>query len=95
MNLVGVISVNFIVSETGDLQELPRIKMLAVYSEMDKKNLKDMSYYLHEQIKELIPLKMNKEDSTKEFLRKKLKKYISNNFYKTPSIIIDIIYLED
>ena len=91
----GVISVNFIVSETGDLQELPRIKMLAVYSEMDKKNLKDMSYYLHEQIKELIPLKMNKEDSTKEFLRKKLKKYISNNFYKTPSIIIDIIYLED
>ena len=35
----GVITINFIFSDTGDLQELPRIKLLSVVNKIDQKEL--------------------------------------------------------
>ena len=42
-----------------------------------------------------IPFNISMENQIKPFLLKKIKKYIENNFYKNPSIILDIIYIEE
>mgnify|MGYP001156881273 CR=1 FL=1 len=89
----GIISINFVFSETGDLQELPRIKFLSVINNIDEKELLYFAEYLNEEIKNFIPFNVSKERQLKEFLIKKIKKFINNRYDKKPSIILDIIYI--
>jgi hypothetical protein len=42
-----------------------------------------------------VPLYISKENQVKTYLIKKIKKYIENNFHKNPSIILDIIYIDE
>ena len=85
--------VNFVFSETGDLQELPRITFLSVINNVNEKDLFDFSEYLSEEIKYFIPFNSSKERQLREFLNKKIKKFISIHYDKKPSIILDIIYI--
>ena len=89
----GIVNVNFIFSDTGDLQELPRIKFLSVINNVNEKDLSDFSEYLSEEIKYFIPFNSSKERQLREFLNKKIKKFISIRYDKKPSIILDIIYI--
>ena len=89
----GLISINFIFSETGDLQELPRIKFLSVINNIEKDELLYFSEYLNDEIKGFIPFNKSKESKLREFLNKKIKKFINNRYDKKPSIILDIIYI--
>ena len=89
----GIVSVNLIFSETGDLQELPRIKFLSVISNTNNKELFSFSEYLNEEIRDFIPFSKSKENQLREFLVKKIKKFINNRYDKKPSIILDIIYI--
>ena len=89
----GIVNVNFIFSDTGDLQELPRIKFLSVINNVNEKDLSDFSEYLSEEIKYFIPFNSSKERQLREFLNKKIKKFISIHYDKKPSIILDIIYI--
>ena len=90
----GTVNINILISATGDLLELPRIKFLAVLNELSENKLLLFSEYIEEQLSLYIPFKRSKENEVKEFLLKKIKKYLENNFYKNPSIILDIIYIE-
>ena len=90
----GTMSVTLIFGETGDLQELPRLNLLAVLSIITEKELLNFSEYLEESIKDYIPYKTSKEKDLKLFLKRKVKKYMSNKYDKNPSIIIDLIYIE-
>ena len=54
-----------------------------------------LSVFIEESLRPYIPFKRTKEKEIKEFLLKKIRKYIENNFYKNPSIILDIIYIEE
>ena len=49
----GVVTINFIFSDTGDLQELPRIKFLSVVNSIEQKYLLELSEYLSDEIKKL------------------------------------------
>ena len=89
----GIVSVNLIFSETGDLQELPRIKFLSVISNTNDRELFSFSEYLNEEIRDFIPFSKSKESQLREFLVKKIKKFINNRYDKKPSIILDIIYI--
>ena len=89
----GIVSVNLIFSETGDLQELPRIKFLSVISNTNDRELFSFSEYLNEEIRDFIPFSKSKENQLREFLVKKIKKFINNRYDKKPSIILDIIYI--
>ncbi len=89
----GVIAINFIFSDTGDLQELPRIKLLSVVNKIDQKELLIFSEYLNEEINHFIPFNKSKESRLREFVIKKVKKFINNRYDKKPSIILDIIYI--
>ena len=89
----GVMTVNFIFSETGDLQELPRIKLLSVVNNVNEEQLMDLSEYLNDEIKDFIPFNKSKERQFKDYLNKKIKKFIINKYDKSPSIILDIIYI--
>ena len=89
----GVITINFIFSDTGDLQELPRIKLLSVVNKIDQKELLIFSEYLNEEINHFIPFNKSKETRLREFVIKKIKKFINNRYDKKPSIILDIIYI--
>ena len=91
----GVVSINILINNTGDLYELPRIKFLAVLNQIDNKLLKDFSEFIEQLLHPYIPLNISKENQVRNFLIKKIKKYIENNFYKNPSIILDIIYIEE
>ncbi len=90
----GIIGVNCVVSPTGDLQEMPRIKLLSVVSNIDQEDLYNISQFLEENIRPYVPIKRSNESELKQLLTKKTRKYMQNNFYKNPSIIIDIIYIE-
>ena len=90
----GVLGVNCIVGKTGDLCEMPRIKLLSVMTNIDEEDMYNISSYLEECLKPYIPIKSKNEKDLKQLISKKTKKYMQNNFYKNPSIIIDIIYIE-
>ena len=89
----GIVSVNLVFSETGDLQELPRIKFLSVISDIENSELLHFSEYLNDEIRDFIPLSKPKEKQFREFLIKKIKKFIGHRYDKKPSIILDIIYI--
>ena len=89
----GVVTINFIFSDTGDLQELPRIKFLSVVNSIEQKYLLEFSEYLSDEIKNFIPFKSSKEKQLRDYLNKKIKRNIINKFDKSPSIILDIIYI--
>ena len=91
----GVVSINILITDTGDLLELPRIKFLAVLNQIDNSLLQKFSEFIEELLRPHIPIYISKEEQIKSFLIKKIKKYIENNFYKNPSIILDIIYIEE
>ena len=91
----GVVSINILITNTGDLFELPRIKFLAVLNQIDNVLLQNFSEFIEELLHPYIPLYSSKENQVKTFLIKKIKKYIENNFHKNPSIILDIIYIEE
>ena len=91
----GVVTVNILISNTGDLFELPRIKMLAVLDKINDKELLYFSEFIEEQLVIYIPFKRSKEKEIKDFLKKKIKNYFNNNFNKNPSIILDIIYIDE
>ena len=91
----GVISINILITNKGDLFELPRIKFLAVLNQIDNSLLQKFSEFIEELLRPYIPISMSKENQIKTFLIKKIKKYVENNFYKNPSIILDIIYIEE
>ncbi len=91
----GIVSINLLITNTGDLLELPRIKFLAVLNKIDKDSLIKFAEFIEETLRPFIPFKIAKEQQIKEFLIKKIRKYLENNFYKNPSIILDIIYIED
>ena len=91
----GVISINILISNTGDLLELPRIKMLAVLNLLDEASLLLLSEFLEDQLRPFIPIKKSRHNNVKDFIKKKMKRYLENNFNKSPSIILDIIYIED
>ena len=91
----GVVSINILITNTGDLVELPRIKFLAVLNHIDNNLLQKFSEFIEELLGPYVPLYISKESEVKTFLLKKIKKYIENNFYKNPSIILDIIYIEE
>ena len=88
-------SVTLVFGQTGDLLELPRINLLAVLSFIEDKQLLSFSEYLEESIKDFIPYNISKETSLKTFLKRKIKKYMSSKYDKNPSIIVDIIYIEE
>ena len=91
----GVVSINILVTNTGDLFELPRIKFLAVLNHIENSLLQKLSEFIEELLNPHIPLYVSKENQVKTYLIKKIKKYIENNFHKNPSIILDIIYIEE
>ena len=91
----GVVSVNILITNTGDLYELPRIKFLAVNNQVDNVLLQNFSEFIEELLRPYVPLYISKENQVKSFLIKKIKKYLEKNFYKNPSIILDIIYIEE
>ena len=91
----GVINVNLLISKTGDLLELPRIKLLAVLFEIDQPLLQSFSEYIEEAFQPFVPFKLSKEKEIRGYLIKKIKKYSDNNFHKNPSIILDIIYIDE
>ena len=91
----GVVSINILVTNTGDLFELPRIKFLAVLNQIENTLLQKLSEFIEELLHPHVPLYISKENQVKTYLIKKIKKYIENNFYKNPSIILDIIYIEE
>ena len=91
----GAVSINILITNTGDLLELPRIKFLAVLNKIDNRLLLKFSEFIEESLRPYIPLYISKEDQVKTFLIKKIKKYLENNFNKNPSIILDIIYIDD
>ena len=91
----GVVSINILVTNTGDLFELPRIKFLAVLNHIENSLLQKLSEFIEELLNPYIPLYVSKENQVKTYLIKKIKKYIENNFHKNPSIILDIIYIEE
>ena len=91
----GVVSINILVTNTGDLFELPRIKFLAVLNQIENSLLQKLSEFIEELLHPHVPLYISKENQVKTYLIKKIKKYIENNFYKNPSIILDIIYIEE
>ena len=90
----GVVSINILVTNTGDLFELPRIKFLAVLNQIENSLLQKLSEFIEELLHPHIPLYFKRKPS-KNYLIKKIKKYIENNFHKNPSIILDIIYIEE
>ena len=71
----------------------PRIKFLSVINNVNESDLSDFSEYLSEEIKYFIPFNSSKERQLREFLNKKIKKFISIRYDKKPSIILDIIYI--
>ncbi len=89
----GVIALNFVFSDTGDLQELPRIKLLSVINNINQDELAKFSEYLSDEIRYFIPFNQSKENQLREYLNKKIKKFLINTFDKNPSIILDIIYI--
>ena len=91
----GVVSINIIISNTGDLLELPRIKLLAVLNLLDEASLLLLSEFIEDQLRSHIPIKKSKQNHIKDFIKRKIKRYLENNFNKSPSIILDIIYIED
>ena len=91
----GVISINILISNTGDSLELPRIKMLAVLNLLDEASLLLLSEFLEEQLRQFIPIKKSRHNNVKDFIKKKIKRYLENYFNKRPSIILDIIYIDD
>ena len=91
----GIVNINILIAYTGDLLELPRIKFLAVLNKVDNEKMYALSVFIEESLRPYIPFKRTKEKEIKEFLLKKIRKYIENNFYKNPSIILDIIYIEE
>ena len=91
----GVVSINILVTHTGDLFELPRIKFLAVLNQIENSLLQKLSEFIEELLHPHVPLYISKENQVKTYLIKKIKKYIENNFHKNPSIILDIIYIEE
>ena len=91
----GVVNINILITNTGDLLELPRIKFLAVLNQIDNSLLQKFSEFIEELLRPYIPLSISKENQIKTFLIKKIKKYLENNFYKSPSIILDIIYIDE
>ena len=91
----GVVNINILITNTGDLLELPRIKFLAVLNQIDSGLLRSFSEFIEELMRPYIPFNISMENQIKPFLLKKIKKYIENNFYKNPSIILDIIYIEE
>jgi len=91
----GVISINILISNTGDLLELPRIKMLAVLNLLDEASLLLLSEFLEDQLRPFIPIKKPRQNDVKDFIKKKMKRYLENNFNKSPSIILDIIYIDE
>ena len=91
----GVVAINLLIGDTGDLIEMPRIKFLAVLYEFKDNELFNFSSFVNEQLKSFIPINRSKENTMKEYIKKKIKRYINNNFEKNPSIILDIIYIAD
>ena len=91
----GVVSINILITETGDLLELPRVKFLAVLNEIENSLLEGFSEFIEELLNPYIPLNIAKENQIRNFLIKKIKKYLEHKFYKNPSIILDIIYIEE
>jgi ribonuclease J len=89
----GVVTITFIFSDVGDLQELPRIKFLSVVNSVEQEELIELSEYLNDEIKSFIPFNGSKEKQLRDYLNKKIKKFIINKFDKNPSIILDIIYI--
>ena len=89
----GVVTINFVFSDIGDLQELQRIKFLSVVNSIEQEQLLDFSEYLNDEIRNFIPFNSSKEKQLREYLNKKIKKFIINKFDKSPSIILDIIYI--
>ncbi len=89
----GVVTINFVFSDVGDLQELPRIKFLSVVNSVEQEQLIELSEYLNDEIKSFIPFNVSKEKQLRDYLNKKVKKFIINKFDKSPSIILDIIYI--
>ena len=88
-----MVAINFIFSDLGDLQELPRIKFLSVVNYISEGQLSDLSEYLNDEIKNFIPFNRSKERQLKDYLNKRIKKFINNKYDKNPSIILDIIYI--
>ncbi len=72
---------------------MPRIKFLSVVNSADPNELHKLSEFLNDEIKNFIPFNKSKERQLKEFLQKKVKKFIMNKYDKSPSIILDIIYI--
>ena len=91
----GVVTINLLIGDTGDIIELPRIKFLAVCYDIKKEQLYEFSSFINEQIRSFIPIKINNENQLKDFIKKKAKRYLQNNYEKNPSIILDIIYIAD
>ena len=91
----GVVNINILITNTGDLFELPRIKFLAVLNQIENSLLLKFSEFIEELLRPYVPLNISKEQQVRSFLIKKIKKYIESNFYKNPSIILDIIYIEE
>ncbi|MAH88550.1 MAG: hypothetical protein CMJ06_00640 [Pelagibacterales bacterium] len=91
----GVVNVNILITKTGDLLELPRIKFLAILNDVENGLLQNFSQFIEELLHPYIPINLAKENQIKSFLTKKIKKYLENNFNKRPSIILDIIYIEE
>ena len=67
----GVVSINIIISENGDLLELPRIKLLAVLYKLENTELQRFSEFIEEQLKIHIHLKNQKKIRLKTLLEKK------------------------
>ena len=61
----------------------------------EEEKLYEFSSFINEQIRSFIPIKINNESQLKDFIKKKAKRYLQNNYEKNPSIILDIIYIAD
>ena len=69
--------------------------MLAVLNLLDEASLLLLSEFLEDQLRPFIPIKKSRHNNVKDFIKKKMKRYLENNYNKSPSIILDIIYIDE
>ena len=68
----GVVSINILITHTGDLFELPRIKFLAVLNQIENSLLQKLSEFIEELLHPHVPLYVSKENQVKPYLIKKV-----------------------
>ncbi len=89
----GVVSINIIVDDTGNLYSFPKVDYLGVVDSELKKLEDKFSLYIHERLSSYIPISKKNKNEVLEAIRKVSKKYNKSLFGKDPLAIINIITL--